>query len=151
MNLERKGLQATLLMPVAVPTIIAAALLIIGTVSNPEAAGNLFSSMLGWITQTFGWFYMLAVAIFLIFILVVGFSSWGNIRLGSDHAEPEYSFPAWFAMLFSAGYGIALLFFGVAEPVLHYSTPPAGAAETVPAAKMTILFFSICLIALLLI
>ena len=73
MNLERKGLQATLLMPVAVPTIIVAALLIIGTVSNPEAAGNLFSSMLGWITQTFGWFYMLAVAIFLIFILVVGF------------------------------------------------------------------------------
>ena len=143
MNLERKGLQATLLMPVAVPTIIAAALLIIGTVSNPEAAGNLFSSMLGWITQTFGWFYMLAVAIFLIFILVVGFSSWGNIRLGSDHAEPEYSFPAWFAMLFSAGYGIALLFFGVAEPVLHYSTPPAGAAETVPAAKeaMQIAYF----------
>ncbi len=143
MNLERKGLQATLLMPVAVPTIIVAALLIIGTVSNPEAAGNLFSSMLGWITQTFGWFYMLAVAIFLIFILVVGFSSWGNIRLGSDHAEPEYSFPAWFAMLFSAGYGIALLFFGVAEPVLHYSTPPAGAAETVPAAKeaMQIAYF----------
>tara|TARA_Y100001934_G_scaffold51443_1_gene62832 strand:- start:510 stop:2498 length:1989 start_codon:yes stop_codon:yes gene_type:complete len=143
MNLERKGLQATLLMPVAVPTIIVAALLIIGTVSNPEAAGNLFSSMLGWITQTFGWFYMLATAIFLIFILVVGFSSWGNIRLGSDHAEPEYSFPAWFAMLFSAGYGIALLFFGVAEPVLHYSTPPAGAAETVPAAKeaMQIAYF----------
>ncbi len=143
MSLERKGLQATLLMPVAVPTIIVAALLIIGTVSNPEAAGNLFSSMLGWITQTFGWFYMLATAIFLIFILVVGFSSWGNIRLGSDHAEPEYSFPAWFAMLFSAGYGIALLFFGVAEPVLHYSTPPAGAAETVPAAKeaMQIAYF----------
>ena len=143
MNLERKGLQATLLMPVAVPTIIVAALLIIGTVSNPEAAGNLFSSMLGWITQTFGWFYMLATAIFLIFILVVGFSNWGNIRLGSDHAEPEYSFPAWFAMLFSAGYGIALLFFGVAEPVLHYSTPPAGAAETVPAAKeaMQIAYF----------
>ena len=143
MNLERKGLQATLLLPVALPTIIVAALLIIGTVSNPEAAGSLFSSMLGWITQTFGWFYMLATAIFLIFILVVGFSSWGNIRLGSDHAEPEYSFPAWFAMLFSAGYGIALLFFGVAEPVLHYSTPPAGAAETVPAAKeaMQIAYF----------
>ena len=143
MNLERKGLQATLLLPVALPTIIVAALLIIGTVSNPEAAGSLFSSMLGWITQRSCWFYMLAVAIFLIFILVVGFSSWGNIRLGSDHAEPEYSFPAWFAMLFSAGYGIALLFFGVAEPVLHYSTPPAGAAETVPAAKeaMQIAYF----------
>ena len=143
MNLEKKGIQATLLMPVAVPTIVVAALLIIGTISNPDAAGSAFSSMLAWITHTFGWFYMLAVAVFLIFILCVGFSSWGNIRLGSDHAEPEYSFPAWFAMLFSAGYGIALLFFGVAEPVLHYSTPPAGAAETVPAAKeaMQIAYF----------
>src|SRR5690606_208808 len=58
-------------------------------------------------------------------------------------AEPQYSFPAWFAMLFSAGYGIALLFFGVAEPVLHYSTPPVGAPETVDAAKqaMQIAFF----------
>ncbi|WP_300424642.1 BCCT family transporter [uncultured Thalassolituus sp.] len=138
-----KGLQATLLLPVAVPTIVVAALLIIGTTANPELAGSAFSGMLGWVTETFGWFYMLAVAVFLVFILGVGFSSWGNIRLGSDHAEPEYSFPAWFAMLFSAGYGIALLFFGVAEPVLHYSTPPAGAAETIPAAKqaMQIAYF----------
>ena len=143
MNPENKGVQATLLLPVAIPTILVALCLIIGTTSNPEYAGALFSQMLGWITETFGWFYMLAVAVFLVFIVFVGFSSWGNIRLGSDHAEPEYSFPAWFAMLFSAGYGIALLFFGVAEPVLHYSTPPAGAAETVSAAKeaMQIAYF----------
>jgi choline/glycine/proline betaine transport protein len=73
----------------------------------------------------------------------VAFSSWGHIKLGPDHADPQYSFPAWFAMLFSAGYGIALLFFGVAEPVLHYATPPAGTGETVDAAKqaMQIAFF----------
>lgn len=67
----------------------------------------------------------------------------GAIQAGPDHAEPEYSFPAWFAMLFSAGYGIALLFFGVAEPVLHYASPPEGAALTVDAAKqaMQIAFF----------
>lgn len=143
MTPENKGVQATLLLPVAIPTIFVALCLILGTIANPEYAGELFGHMLSWVTETFGWFYMLAVAVFLVFIIFVGFSSWGNIRLGSDHAEPEYSFPAWFAMLFSAGYGIALLFFGVAEPVLHYSTPPAGAAETVSAAKeaMQIAYF----------
>lgn len=86
---------------------------------------------------------MLATATFLVFIVCIGFSGWGNIRLGPDHAEPEYSFPAWFAMLFSAGYGIALLFFGVAEPVLHFSQPPNAPAETVAAAReaMQIAYF----------
>lgn len=143
MTPENKGVQATLLLPVAIPTILVALCLIVGTTVNPDYAGELFSQALGWVTVTFGWFYMLAVAVFLLFIIFVGFSRWGNIRLGPDHAEPEYSFPAWFAMLFSAGYGIALLFFGVAEPVLHYSTPPTGAAETVSAAKeaMQIAYF----------
>jgi len=140
---EHKAVQSTVLLPVFIPTVLIAALLIIGTIANPGLAGEVFSSALSWITSTFGWFYMLAVAIFLLFIVGVAMSGWGNIRLGPDHAEPEYSFPAWFAMLFSAGYGIALLFFGVAEPVLHYSQPPAGAAETSPAARqaMQIAYF----------
>src|SRR5699024_5862704 len=60
-----------------------------------------------------------------------------------EHAAPQYSFTSWFAMLFSAGYGIALLFFGVAEPVLHYAEPPMGAPATIDAAKqaMQIAFF----------
>ena len=78
---------------------------------------------------------MLCVALFLIFVVGVAISPWGKIKLGPDHSEPEYSFSSWFAMLFSAGYGIALLFFGVAEPILHYSTPPQGVALTVDAAK----------------
>ena len=115
----------------------------IGTSSNPELAGKAFSIALTWITETFGWFYMLSVAIFLVFIVSVAASSWGNIKLGPDHSEPQYSFAEWFAMLFSAGYGVALLYFGVAEPVLHYASPPSGAAETVNAAKqaMQIAFF----------
>tara|TARA_R110002049_G_scaffold22908_2_gene81389 strand:+ start:349 stop:2439 length:2091 start_codon:yes stop_codon:yes gene_type:complete len=135
--------SSTLLAPVFVPSVIVAALLVIGTMSNPELAGDAFSATLAWITRTFGWFYMLAVALFLIFIVAVATSKWGNTRLGPDHGAPQYSFPAWFAMLFSAGYGIALLFFGVAEPVLHYAAPPAGAAQTVDAAKqaMQIAFF----------
>ena len=135
--------NSTLLAPVFVPAVVVAALLVIGTMSNPELAGEAFSATLAWITRTFGWFYMLAVALFLMFIVGVAVSKWGNTRLGPDHGEPQYSFPAWFAMLFSAGYGIALLFFGVAEPVLHYASPPVGAAQTIDAAKqaMQIAFF----------
>ncbi|WP_243454072.1 BCCT family transporter [Oceanisphaera pacifica] len=135
--------SSTILVPVFIPAVIVIALMVIGTMSNPELAGDIFSDILAYFTQSFGWFYMLSVAIFLVFIVAVAFSKWGNIKLGPDHAEPEYSFVAWFAMLFSAGYGIALLFFGVAEPVLHYASPPAGPAMTVDAAKqaMQISFF----------
>ncbi|HEY9017947.1 BCCT family transporter [Thiomicrospira sp.] len=134
---------STVLVPVFIPAVVVIFLMIVGTLSNPELAGQVFSQTLSYITVSFGWFYMLSVAIFLVFIVSIAFTSWGNIKLGPDHAVPEYSFPAWFAMLFSAGYGIALLFFGVAEPVLHYASPPEGAAETVDAAKqaMQIAFF----------
>ena len=135
--------KSTILFPVFVPAVVVSILLIIGTISNPDMAGQLFSEVQHWITETFGWFYMLVVALFLIFIIGISLTRWGNIKLGPDHCEPEYSFVEWFAMLFSAGYGIALLFFGVAEPVLHYAEPPVGAPETVDAAKqaMQIAFF----------
>lgn len=135
--------KSTILMPVALPAVILILLLVVGTISNPDAAGTVFSNTLAYITRNFGWFYMLSVAIFLVFIVLVATSKWGNIKLGPDHSEPQYSFVSWFAMLFSAGYGIALLFFGVAEPVLHYALPPQGAAQTLDAAKqaMQITFF----------
>ena len=141
--MKGKVQSSTILLPVFIPAVAIILLLVIGTISDPELAGEAFSSTLAWITQTFGWFYMLSVAIFLVFIVSVAASGWGNIKLGPDHAEAQYSFPEWFSMLFSAGYGVALLYFGVAEPVLHYSSPPAGAAETVDAAKqaMQIAFF----------
>ncbi|MGM0564629.1 MAG: BCCT family transporter [Pseudomonadota bacterium] len=140
---EKSYSDSTVLIPVFIPAVIVIALLVIGTISAPDLAGEAFKQALAYITETFGWFYMLAVAFFLVFIVSVAMTKWGHIKLGPDHAEPQYSFPAWFAMLFSAGYGIALLFFGVAEPVLHYASPPAGAAETVDAAQqaMQIAFF----------
>lgn len=140
---ERKGFQSTILLPVFLPTVIVALLLIVGTIADPAYAGKMFKSVLTWITVTFGWFYMLVVAILLVFIILIASSRYGNIRLGPEHAEPQYSFLAWFSMLFSAGYGIALLFFGVAEPVLHFSLPPDGAPETVNAARqaMQIAYF----------
>ncbi|MCQ4315771.1 BCCT family transporter [Stutzerimonas zhaodongensis] len=143
MEAEKKLPKAVILFPVFIPAVVVTLLLVVGTISNPELAGEVFSSTLAFITTNFGWFYMLSVAFFLVFIVGIAMTPWGSIKLGPDHAEPQYSFPAWFAMLFSAGYGIALLFFGVAEPVLHYAAPPAGAAETVDAAKqaMQIAFF----------
>ncbi len=143
MSVSKTALKSTLLLPVFIPAIAVIFLIIIGTLSNPELAGTFFASILASITQNFGWFYMLAVAMFLVFIVGIAISPWGKIKLGPDHVEAEYSFTAWFAMLFSAGYGIALLFFGVAEPVLHFASPPEGPAETVGAAKeaMQIAFF----------
>ncbi|HEY8385430.1 MAG TPA: BCCT family transporter, partial [Porticoccaceae bacterium] len=135
--------QTAILVPVFVPAVAVAVLLVAGTISNPELAGEVFSAALHYITDTFGWYYMLAVAFFLMFIVAIAFTSWGHIKLGPDHADPEYDFPSWFAMLFAAGYGIALLFFGVAEPVLHYASPPRGVPETVDAARqaMQIAYF----------
>src|SRR5690554_1983713 len=135
--------RSTLLIPVFVPAVVVSFLLVLGTLANPSLAGEVFAEVLQFITHTFGWFYMLVVAIFLVFIVTIAISRFGKIRLGPDHSDPEYPFLVWFAMLFSAGYGVALLFFGVAEPVLHFAEPPMGAAQTVDAAKqaMQIAFF----------
>ena len=135
--------RSTILLPVFIPAAVIMLLLVIGTAINPDAAGALFSDVLAFTTETFGWFYMLAVALFLMFIIVLAFSSYGGIKLGPDHAEAEYKFLEWFAMLFSAGYGIALLFFGVAEPVMHFASPPLSEPQTIAAAKeaMQIAYF----------
>lgn len=90
-----------------------------------------------------GWFYTLAVATFLFFVLGLLVSPYGRVTLGPDDAEPEYSDLSWLAMLFSAGMGIGLLFYSVAEPVLHFAEPPVGEGGTVEAARhaMRITFF----------
>lgn len=96
-----------------------------------------------WITHSFSWFYVLSVAIFLILLIYIAASKMGKIKLGPDHSQPEYSNASWFAMLFTAGMGIGLMFFGVAEPVMHYVSPPLGEGETLAAAQqaMRVTFF----------
>lgn len=84
----------------------------------PTEANHFFKSMQSWLEAKAGWLYILGVAIFLIFIIFVMVSRFGDIKLGPDHAVPDYSYKSWIAMLFSAGMGIGLMFFGVAEPVL---------------------------------
>lgn len=109
----------------------------------PEQAGNVFAMLQAAIVRDFGWFYIVAVAAFLIFVVFLMLSRYGDVKLGPDESEPEYSYLSWFAMLFSAGMGIGLLFFGVAEPIQHYAQPPVGEGRTIESARqaMVLTFF----------
>jgi len=82
-----------------------------------------FSRAQGWLIDSFGWFYVLAASGMLGFVIWLGLSRFGGIRLGGDSAKPEFGRLTWFTMLMAAGMGIGLVFFGVAEPILHYTSP----------------------------
>lgn len=101
----------------------------------PDHLTNITSNIQEFIQKKFGWFYLLSATAFLAFVVIMIFSRYGNIKLGKDHEKPEYSYLSWFAMLFSAGMGIGLVFWGVAEPLSHYSAPPLVEKETPQAAQ----------------
>ncbi|MDM7857689.1 BCCT family transporter [Thiopseudomonas acetoxidans] len=109
----------------------------------PDFAQTFFGAIQDWIMENVSWFYVLTVALILICITVLAVSRFGDIKLGPDHSQPDYSNSSWFSMLFAAGMGIGLMFFGVAEPVMHFLTPPVGDPNTVEAAKeaMKLTFF----------
>ncbi|MEN4903491.1 choline BCCT transporter BetT [Luteimonas sp. TWI1437] len=129
------------------PVFFPSALIVLGLVAMsfiaPEASETIFSRAKSWVAEDAGWFTILAVAGFLVFIVGIAVSQFGKLRLGPDHSRPDYNYATWFAMLFAAGMGIGLMFFGVAEPIMHYADPPVGDAQTVAAARqaMRITFF----------
>mgnify|MGYP003575726098 CR=1 FL=1 len=104
----------------------------------PGQAESWFGAAKLWVANDAGWFTVLAVAGFLVFVVGIAASGFGQLKLGPDHSQPDYSYATWFAMLFAAGMGIGLMFFGVAEPIMHYADPPAGDAETVAAARQAV-------------
>lgn len=113
------------------PVVFAVSGLLIATVilwaiiapNSIYASGNV---MLGWVIEKFGWMYgVLAIAIF-VFMIIVGYGRMGGVRLGADDEQPEFSTVSWVAMLFSAGMGIGLLFYGPYEPLVYYANPPHG-------------------------
>lgn len=125
---------------------ISAALIILFSVYGglfSDQAANTFTHVQSWLVTNVGWFYMGVVALFFGFVVYLGFSKFGEVKLGPDDSEPDYSYLSWFAMLFSAGMGIGLMFFGVAEPVTHFTSPPVGEGGTVEAARqaMQLTFF----------
>jgi len=100
-----------------------------------ENAEGLINTLLGWVSDTFGWYYFLTVVAYLVFVIFIAASRFGDIRLGPDHSKPEFNLVSWASMLFAAGIGIDLLFFCISEPVSQFLNPPQGEGGTVEAAR----------------
>ena len=96
----------------------------------PEATEAAFASIQTSIVANFNWYYVLLAAFFVAFCLWMGFSRFGNIKLGKDDDEPEFSLGSWFSLLFAAGMGIGLVFYGVSEPLSHFAQPRPGVTGT---------------------
>jgi choline/glycine/proline betaine transport protein len=129
--------------PVFITSASLIVVLVLVAVIAPQTTQSVFQMIQDWIIANVSWFYILTVAIILISVVFLAISRYGDIKLGPDHSEPDYRNVTWFAMLFSAGMGIGLMFFGVAEPVMHFITPPVGTGGDVAAAReaMKITFF----------
>lgn len=134
-------------------TLISSSILIVFitvTLLAGDAAADAFESILTWISSSFGWFYIGAANIFVFAVIFFAFSKYGKIRIGGVEARPEFSDFAWYSMLISAGMGIGLMFYGVAEPIFHLSNPSpmfgveAGTPEAAQAAfAVTFLHYGI--------
>jgi choline/glycine/proline betaine transport protein len=123
-------------------TLVIATITLLGTFW-PTQAELFFKTVQDWLTVNTSWIYMVGVGTILFFSIWLMVSRMGDIKLGPDHSVPDYPNLSWFSMLFSAGMGIGLLFFGVAEPLMHFSNPPVGEALSVQTAQeaMKITFF----------
>ncbi|PZW50095.1 choline BCCT transporter BetT [Pseudomonas sp. URMO17WK12:I2] len=135
--------RSTLNPPVFFGSTFLIACLVIYSTAFKDSAQSVFGATQAWIIENASWVYILSVALILMFVVYLAMSRFGDIKLGPDHSEPEYNNTTWFSMLFCAGMGIGLMFFGVAEPVMHFIDPPVGDPQTVTAAKeaMKLTFF----------
>ncbi len=108
-----------------------------------ERVGQITGAVQDWIVFYFGWFYIVSVTLFLIYIVWLALTKYGHVKLGANDEKPEFSWLTWFSMLFSAGMGIGLLYYSAAEPILHFSNPPVGDGGTTGAAiqAMNLTFF----------
>ncbi len=115
--------------PVFFPSAIIIIVFIVITMLVGEPMEKVFGSVQSAIAKNTGWFFVLVVNFFLFFMIYLAFSKYGRVRLGGENARPAFTRTAWFAMLFSAGMGIGILFWSVAEPVFHFMNPALGDAE----------------------
>jgi choline/glycine/proline betaine transport protein len=121
--------------PVFWASAILLAIFIAVTIIVGDPMERVFDHVQDWISGNFGWFLVLIVNVYLFFTLYFAFSKYGSLRLGGKSAVPEFSRGAWFSMLFSAGMGIGILFWSVAEPIFHFSDPPQASADSIEAAQ----------------
>ncbi len=111
-----------------ISAIIVSILVVFGA-AFPKLFAKGANAAFGFTTYAFGWFYLTSVFFFVLFLIFLGFSKYGKIRLGKDDERPEYSFFTWIGMLFSAGFGIGLVFWGIAEPMSHFFETPIPGVE----------------------
>ncbi len=114
---------------------IAVVFVLIGVII-PEQLAFTMEVAQGFVLESFGWFYQLVATFFIGFAIFMIFSKYGKIKLGKPDSKPDYNRITWFAMLFSAGMGIGLLFYGVSEPISHFAVPPTGEGNTDEAATL---------------
>ena len=98
------------------------------TLALPEQSGALFTWLFSSVTKGFDWFFISAGNIFVLFCLFLIVTPLGRVRLGGAEASPDYTYLGWFSMLFAAGMGIGLMFYGVSEPLSHFSSSMGGTA-----------------------
>ena len=124
--------------PVFVVSSLTIIAFVAGVLAFQAEAAAAFEALRAWLTSTFDWVLMGTGNLFVLFCLLLLVTPPGRVRLGGADARPDYSRSAWFAMLFAAGTGIGLMFFGVAEPVEHFLQPPLGLdpADTAAAARL---------------
>ncbi|MCR5449900.1 MAG: BCCT family transporter [Solobacterium sp.] len=111
---------------VAIISLIIVGVLAVWAVALNESFTTFSNAAFAFLTTDFAWLYLLAVVVFVGFCLIIALGKWGNIKLGPDDAVPEYSNTSWFAMLFGAGMGVGLVFWGVSEPLSHFLNPAEG-------------------------
>jgi choline/glycine/proline betaine transport protein len=132
---SRRSIRQTIHPPVFVPSALIVVVIVVFAVVSPDTAEGAFSGAQSFVQETFGWFFIAVVAGLLAVAVFLGVSRFGRIKLGPDDSTPDYSTGAWFAMLFSAGMGIGLVFWGVAEPVFISEAPPLAEPGTAAASQ----------------
>lgn len=121
--MNKLNIKTTFTKKVAYPGLLVLILLSFLAALFPDGVNGVLTSIQNKIYKDFSWVYILLVSFFVIFLFILAFSKMGNVRLGADNSKPKYSFFSWISMLFAAGMGIGLMYFGVAEPMSHYVYP----------------------------
>lgn len=128
-------LQVRVKYPVFISSALGLTAVAVWAMIDPTAAASLLGSAVAWICKWFGWFYIGLATSIIIFVLFLGFSRYGRVRLGPANSRPEFSLFSWAAMLFAAGIGTDIMFFSVAGPISHYMNPPSGTGQSLQAAR----------------
>lgn len=121
--------------PVFITSFVGVSAITLWAMIAPANAESVVGTVVSKVGTGFGWFYVALATVIVGFVVFLGVSRYGSIRLGPDHARPEFSTFAWASMLFAAGIGTDVMFYSVIEPVSQYTAPPVGEPETVEAAR----------------